>query len=269
MVTLHDTVLQVAALLIGLSKAGFGGGTGILVTPMLASIMPAKEAVGRMLPLLFATDIMALFHYWGKWDRRNVLVLVSGAFAGILIGTMILGIIPDMYLKKFIGAMACLFGILQGIRSLRAGTKRRSRTESPHATDTSRGHFTLTFAPARWVRYLYGTVAGMITGIISTLAHIGGVITTMYLLPQGLSNQAFVGTCTAVYFLINLMKIGPYIKLGLLTGPLLRQDLLLLPAIAVGVVIGIAINKRISQKLFSSIVLVLVLITGIKLLIGG
>ena len=35
-----------------------------------------------------------------------------------------------------------------------------------------------------------------------------------------------------------------------------------------GVVIGITINKRISQKLFSSIVLVLVLITGIKLLVG-
>lgn len=258
--TVDTIVLYLAALLIGLSKAGFGGGTGILVTPMLASILPAKEAVGLMLPLLFATDIMALFHYWGKWNRRNVLFLVPGALVGILIGTMILGIIPDIYLKKFIGAMACIFGIFQGVRSLRARADARSREEQRDRSDAP--------APARWIRYLYGTVAGMTTGIISTLAHIGGVITTMYLLPQGLSNQAFVGTCTAVYFLINLMKIGPYIKLGLLSGPVLRQDLLLLPAIAAGVIIGIAINKRISQKLFSSIVLVLVLITGIKLLVG-
>ena len=263
--TLHTVLLYVAALLIGLSKAGFGGGTGILVTPLLASILPAREAVGLMLPLLFATDIMALFHYWGKWNRRNVLSLVPGAFVGILIGILILNMISDVYLKKFIGAMACLFGIIQVIRSVRAWGVRDadpSRENAPPVPSNAGISLLL-------MRYLYGTVAGMVTGIISTLAHIGGVITTMYLLPQGLSNQAFVGTCTAVYFLINLMKIGPYIKLGLLTGPVLRQDLLLLPAIFVGVVTGIALNRRISQKLFSRIILVLVLITGIKLLIGG
>ena len=142
MVTVDTIVLYLAALLIGLSKAGFGGGTGILVTPMLASILPAKEAVGLMLPLLFATDIMALVHYWGKWNRRNVLFLVPGALVGILIGTMILGIIPDIYLKKFIGAMACIFGIFQGVRSLRARADARSREEQRDRSDAP--------APARW-----------------------------------------------------------------------------------------------------------------------
>ena len=233
-----------AALLIGFMKAGFGGGVGMLATPLVVSVMPAKQAVGLMLPLLIATDIVALTHYWGKWSHRNVLTLLPGAFLGILLGGQLLGILPDLYLKKTIGGIACAFGLF--------GTYRNRFFQSG-----------TTFK----VRRSYGILAGLVTGIISTLAHIGGVITTMYLLPQGLSNRAFVGTATAVFFLINLIKLGPYIQLGLLTGSNLQQDLYLLPAVVIGALVGIWANQRISRALFSKVVLVLVLATGVRLLI--
>lgn len=65
--------LVAGAILIGISKAGFGGGPGMLVPPLLALfIEDARIAVGLLLPLLLATDVFALRFYWGRWDKRNV-----------------------------------------------------------------------------------------------------------------------------------------------------------------------------------------------------
>ena len=51
-------------MLIGVTKAGFGVGTGILATPLLVLVMPPKQAIGIMLLLLLLTDILSLFYYW-------------------------------------------------------------------------------------------------------------------------------------------------------------------------------------------------------------
>jgi uncharacterized membrane protein YfcA len=109
-------------------------------------------------------------------------------------------------------------------------------------------------------------VAGFVTGTISTLAHIGGLVTTMYLLPQRMENRAFVGTTTAIYFLINTAKIGPYLSLGLLNRDVLVRDLYLIPSVAVGTVAGILLNRRVPSGSFTKVVLLFVLVTGIKLL---
>jgi hypothetical protein len=184
--------LCLAAWLIGVSKAGFGGGFGMIVTPMLASIMPAKTVVGFMLPLLFATDVFSLFHYWKRWNRSNIIQLIPGTLLGIAIGSYILNDISDDHLKKVIGGIACVFAALEWHRS--------RRVERKGAEIVKGFHF------KAW----HGVIAGVLTGIFSTLAHIGGLVVTMYLLPQRLSNQAFVGTTTALYFIINFVKFPFY-----------------------------------------------------------
>ena len=89
----------------------------------------------------------------------------------------------------------------------------------------------------------------------------------MYLLPQGLSNVAFVGTTTAVFFIINMTKVPVYFKLGILDGSIIKRDLYLIPLIAVGVISGILLNRRVSKRTFSRIILVLVFASGLKLLV--
>ena len=41
-----------AVLLIGIAKAGFGGGVGILAMPLLALTVPVADAAALLLPLL-------------------------------------------------------------------------------------------------------------------------------------------------------------------------------------------------------------------------
>lgn len=241
-------VLCFGALMIGITKAGFGGGTGIVVTPLWVMILSPeepKQVVGLMLPLLLITDVFAMFHYWGKWDRKNITNLVPGAIFGIVIGTFILDKIPELYFKKTVGALACLFAVLTLLRVRIIKAEARINFK-------------------RW----HGFIAGTATGAASTLAHIGGLISSMYLLTQRLSNQAFVGTATALYFIINATKIPVYYKLGLFSKSGLILNLKLVPLIGVGVLLGIFLNMKVSNKLFSRIILTIVIIAGIRLLIG-
>ena len=71
-------------LFIGLSKAGFGGGLGILTTPICvlafsADLKSPTFAIGVLLPLLCAGDAFSMYHYWGKWNRKNLFYQIGRA----------------------------------------------------------------------------------------------------------------------------------------------------------------------------------------------
>jgi len=214
----------------------------MLIAPVLALCFPAKEAVALMLPLLFGCDIVCIWCYWRQWDNRNVVLLTPGALLGILIGSYTLDKIDDELLAQAIGVISIGFAVLQVLRG-RWG-------DQP-------------MQPALWLGFL----AGLGTGFVSTLAHVGGVLTTMYLLVQGMDSRRFVATTTAVYFLVNLTKVGSFAYLGLLDWGVVVRDLPYFPAVFVGTVLGVYLNRRVSGVWFGRIVLVFVLITGVMLLL--
>ena len=149
----------------------------------------------------------------------------------------------DDHLKTIIGIAAIGFAFFQVYRR-RFG--RQSRL----------------FQPRAW----HGTIAGFVTGFISTLAHIGGTVTTMYLLPQNLPNRTFVATTTAFYFLINLCKIPVYLQLNVLDLSMFNRIFPLLPMLFFGTGLGVYLNRRVSNSIFSMIILLIVILTGLKLL---
>ncbi len=65
-------VLGVGGFLIGLMRAGFGGGIGVVAVPVLALVVPAKSALGLVLPLSLATDVISARYYWGHWVGDHV-----------------------------------------------------------------------------------------------------------------------------------------------------------------------------------------------------
>ena len=72
-------LISLAVLFIGVSKAGLGGGLGMLTTPVcvLAFGLIGERpqfAVGFLLPLLIVGDMVSLWHYWGQWLRGHIKV---------------------------------------------------------------------------------------------------------------------------------------------------------------------------------------------------
>ena len=75
---------------IGLSKAGFGGGLGMLTTPLCVLAFGASGkspafAVGTLLPLLCLGDAFSLYHYWGKWKQENLRLLLPGVVLNLMV----------------------------------------------------------------------------------------------------------------------------------------------------------------------------------------
>ena len=206
-----------------------------------------------MLPLLFSTDIFSLSHYWQRWHRQSVTRLILGSLIGIVFASLILKDISDLHLKRVIGGIACVFAVLEYLRP-------RWQPRLLNSEDSMQ--------TALQFKTWHGLFVGVLAGTFSTLAHMGGVVVVMYLLPQRLGNTAFVATTTATYFLLNFIKIPFYFQLGLFSSEILIEAAALLPFIGLGVLTGISLNKRVPELLFSRIVLFFLFATGVHLLFG-
>ena len=225
----------------------------MVVVPMFTHFRSARNVIGLMLLLLFSTDVFSLRYYWRLWHRQSVTPLTLGSLLGVVLASLILKDISDVHLKKVIGGIACLFALLEFLRSY--WQPRLGSATQPVKT---------AFRFKTW----QGLVAGIFAGAFSTLAHMGGLVVIIYLLPQRLSNTAFVGTTTATYFLLNTIKIPFYYQLDLFSFEILIEAVTLLPFIALGVITGIALNKRVPERIFSRVVLFFLCATGAHLLLG-
>ena len=247
------TILCFGAWLTGVSKAGFGGGIGMVVVPMFTHFRSARSVVGLMLLLLFSTDVFSLRHYWKKWHRQSIWRLIPGSILGIAVASLILKDISDVHLKKAIGGIACLFALLELARPYWQPRIAKGTLSSVYGYNPFKA----------W----QGFAAGVLTGIFTTLAHMGGLVVVMYLLPQRLGNTTFVATTTAIYFLLNFVKIPFYAQLEIFSFEILAEAVALLPFIGLGVLTGISLNNRVPERLFSRIVLGFLLATGVHLLL--
>lgn len=234
--------------LIGISKAGFGAGIGVIATPLMALTIPAAEAAALLLPILIISDFMAIGQYRARFDKRNLLIMVPGSVLGIIAGWLFFGYFSgnERILKIGIGVLALAFVAFQVFRSLfsRAIVRRKPGTGE-------------------------GVFWGMLSGFASTLAHVGSPPALVYLLPQNLPRDIYVGTTIYFFMITNVVKLIPYAHLDLLRVGNLLTILLLLPVALVGVKLGAVLNQRCSDRWFNRIVHGLLFLTGIQLIGGG
>lgn len=244
-----------AVAIFSMGKAGFGGGAGLLALPLLgiATGDPLK-AVAIMLPLLIISDYVAIVPWYRQWNLKAVGLLLPGMIVGTVIGTVILwqlGLLNDANPKKpmgslllmlIIGLLALAFVVLHIIRS------RRKRP--------------FNFRPVLWQGSLFGGVAG----ITSTLAHAAAPIVTIYMVTQGMDKRRFVASATLYFWIGNQLKILPFIYLGLLNPAILMAIVPLIPAAVIGASLGVWLNGRVSQALFSTIIYALLSVTAFDLI---
>ena len=120
----------------------------------------------------------------------------------------------------------------------------------------------------RWGR-LFGAVCGALAGFTSFVAHAGGGPVKMFLLPQRLDKRVFVGTNVYFFFIVNQVKLWPYLWLGQISTDNLNTSLVLMPAVPLGVWIGWKLIKYIDAETFYKICYILLFVAGIKLIYDG
>lgn len=232
------------AFLIGLSKAGFATGLGMLTTPLLATAVPARQAIGIILPLLCFADLLTLSAFWKKWRLELLRVPFLGALAGVALGMCFVNSISEHLLRASIGAMALILTALLLVRNIWYPAK--------------------TYRPSVREALLVGLAAGF----SSTIAHGAGPIMAIYFMAQKTDKTVFVASNAIFFTTLNLFKVPPYVFSGLITRDTLFQDLRYLPMIPLGVAVGWLANRALPQKAFEWLVYGLLIVTGLQLLIS-
>ena len=236
-----------AVVFVGIAKAGFGGGIGVIATPLMALTIPVADAAAILLPLLIVCDIFAVVHYRSRFDRRSIKLMLPGAVPGIAAGAYFFAYFSsnERALQMGLGVLAVAFVLFQVARSLVLGLLEKRR---PHAAE--------------------GVLMGAAAGFTSTLAHAGGPPVTIYLLPQKMPRELYVGTTVIFFAAINQIKLIPYFGLGLLRIGHLETIAILAPLSYVGVRLGIYLNRRFSEVWFNRLIYTVLLLTGVQLILG-
>jgi uncharacterized membrane protein YfcA len=235
-----------AVVLIGLAKGGFSG-LGALGTPLMALGMndPVRGAA-ILLPILIAQDVVGVSAFRRSWDRSVLVVMVPGAVVGILLGYLLAAKVSANAVMAILGIVTILFG------GFRLWVERGGRiAAASNAPD--------------WV----GSLFGVATGFTSQIAHAGGPPFQMWVMPKRLPRDTFVGTAAIFFAIINWIKVPAYVALGQFTRTNLLATLLLLPVAVLASAAGVRLVRRVPVERFYTIIYVLMIVAGSKLVIDA
>lgn len=234
-------VFALAVALLGLSKGGLTG-IGLLAMPLMLFVMPPAAAAGLMLPVLMTQDVLSVWLYRGKWDRANLKILLPSAALGIVVGIVSFAVLPRETLLVLLGTLTLAFAL----RSL------------------LRRH-----VPGEAGRPLFGVALGTLSGFTSTVLHHGGPPFQIYMLPQKLPRDVFVGTSVMFFAAVNWMKVPGFVALGQLTTHNLTVALAAAPWALFMTFVGARLVRLIEVERFYLIIHVLLITVGAKLIYEG
>ncbi len=229
-----------AGLLAGLAKTGVPG-VGVLAMALLAEILPARMAVGALLPLLIMGDLFALGYYRRNADWVRLWALFPCVLLGIAAGFWFLRTVNDVQLKFMLGALVLALTLLEW------GRQRLGWSNFPRRP---------------WFTVGMGSLAGFAT----TVGNVAGPIMNIYLLSRGFDKLRFMGTAAWYFFIFNCIKVPLYCHLGMIDRGTLLLDLACAPAVAAGALLGREILKRLSPVFFRRMVLALALAAALRLI---
>ncbi len=249
--------IALSLLLIAMSKGGFP--VGNIAIPLLILIWPgqaeaARAAVAFMLPMLCIMDIGAVWLYRRHIEWKRILILLPGTLAGVAIASMLF--ISDRH--ALIGVTDAALRIAIGVLGL---------------------VFTLWFATRKWIlprlakAHTPGKKAcfafGLTAGVTSSLAHAAGPVMQMALLPQKLPKMKFAATTCAYFFILNLIKLVPFVMLGRIQTEHLHLGMWMLPILPVGVLTGYGLVRLTKDHHYEAFIYSVLAITSTILIVNG
>jgi uncharacterized protein len=235
-----------AVILVGLSKGGFRG-LGLLSLPMMALVISPIQAAAIMLPILIVQDTVAVWAYRRDWDRRNLLILMPSAAVGVALGYVLAEYVSDAGIALAVGLLSVAFAARQLFLERRTGAR---AAEKP--AGLAAGWF--------W---------GILTGFTSMIGNAGGPTFQVYIMPQRLPRDIFVGTGSVFFAILNWIKVPPFMALGQFTAENLSTAAALFPLAIVSTWAGVWLVRRVSGERFYTLSYALLVPVGLKLTWDG
>ena len=236
-------VISISALSIGMSKTGVQG-IMLMIVPLMAMAFGAKESTGVILPMLCMADIIAVAYYKRIADWKVVAKLLPTAILGFFLAIGVDNMIPNGQFRQLMG-WTLMLALVVMIWSEIFGKENR------------------------WMKkWWYAAIFGLLGGFTTMIGNAAGPVMSVYLLSMRKEKMEYIGINAWFFLVVNLLKVPLQAFVwDNITWESLQLNLVMLPVIGIGSLIGIRIVKLLPEKIFRRFIQIVTILSVILMII--
>jgi len=229
--------------MVGMAKAGVKG-LGTVSIPLTVMIFGAKASTGIILPVLIYADTFTVLYYYKKTDWSEVKSLIPFSIIGVIIAVVVGMYISDRAFQYLMGVLILVCLVLLIMK------------------DRAKSDIDIERIP------LVKPSTGLSLGFSTMIGNAAGPFLNIYLLLKKMPKEIFIATSAVYFYIINFVKIPFHIWVWhTISWDTFLLSLTSIPAILIGVIIGILLVKIMSDQFFKWLVIISTAVSGIVLLI--
>lgn len=210
----------------------------------MAMAFGAKESTGVILPMLCMADIIAVAYYKRIADWKIVLRLLPTAIIGFFIAIGVDKLVPNEKFRMLMG-WTLLVAFLIMLWSEIFGKENK------------------------WMKkWWYAAIFGLLGGFTTMIGNAAGPVMSVYLLSMRKEKLEYIGINAWFFLVVNLLKVPLQIFVwNNISWQSFNLNLLMLPVIGIGALIGIRVVKLLPEKAFRRFVQIVTAISVILMII--
>ena len=217
-----------------------GGGAGLLLLPILGSMLPDAQVPAALSIGTMSSSVSRILAFWPRIRWDIVIWFVPAALPAVWLGARLLSYLNPLYLELLMG----LFLLTNLPQVFRPMTDRDEASLMP-----------------KWVLALIGGAAGFVSGLTGAV----GLLFNRFYLRYGMKKEEIVATRAANEITLHVFKLVLYASFGLITGKTLTLGGLVAVA-AVASSWGMKwLLPRLSEHFFRRIGYAAMVVSGVSL----
>ena len=233
-------IVLLCALLVGMAKTGLSG-VGLMVVPLLASVFGGRPSVGLLLPILIFADVFAVSYYNRHAEWKYILRLLPWSLIGVGAGVLVGQVISDIVFNRLLAVVVLTGIVLMILQDMRKKVS----------------------VPDYW---WFAMGLGLLGGFATMIGNAAGPIMALYLLSMRLPKNIYIGTGAWFFFIVNVFKVPFHVGIWkTITVQSLLFDVLMIPAIALGALLGIWLVKFFPEKAYRIFIIATTLFSALLL----
>ncbi len=225
-------------------KGALGFGFPLIAVPLAANLIGARTAVVLIaIPVVFSNFLILMRGGGSAEELRRFGGLLLGVVGGTVIGAQLLGRLDPGVVSLIVGITAVLLAVLAWGNLM--------PPISPNAHRVA------------------GPTVGAAAGVLGGTTGIYAPLIAAYVHALRVDKRVFVYWLTAAFFLGGVVQVVSYWRLGLYSWKLVTYAVATFVPVVVGTLLGVWIQDRLPATLFRRLVLLLVLVSGLRLVWPG
>ncbi|MCK5672350.1 MAG: sulfite exporter TauE/SafE family protein [Spirochaetales bacterium] len=224
-------IILLASTIQGMTSFGFS----LIAVPLLGLFLPLKDFVPMLVLYSFLLSLILYKNLKGSYNKKRIIILAFSGLASTIFGIYILKFVDNSILKLVVGVVILISSILMmfGIRVIVK------------------------------IKVLGDILAGIFSGLLNGSVSLSGPPVIILLSNEDTEKEIFRKTLTTYFLLLNFISLPMFFFNGLLTREIVFKSIINLPALGVGMFLGLFIGNRISEGHFKKITLGMIFILGI------